>query len=129
MTQSSDLAAIRELAMQLARKRFEKDISIVDDFEPDAVLIGSDADEIAEGQARIRSVFQHAIRRPHTLQLTWERVEAFAEGDIGWLYADGAAELSGTGRPRKLRYRLTAVVGRRDGVWRWRLFHGSEPKL
>jgi hypothetical protein len=42
--------------------------------------------------------------------------------------ADGEVAVTPAGAaPRTSPYRLTAVLVRRDGEWRWHTFNGSEP--
>ncbi|MEO6634169.1 MAG: SgcJ/EcaC family oxidoreductase [Devosia sp.] len=129
MTDERDQAAVREAIALMVRKRFDKDPSIADDFEADAVLIGSDSDEVAFGIERIRAYYRYVMKRPYAVQLTWDRLEISTEGDLAWFQAEGAADAMGRGQTKRTRYRLSGLLARRDGVWRWRLFHGSEPRL
>jgi ketosteroid isomerase-like protein len=48
-------------------------------------------------------------------------------GDVAWLYAEGHVVISGDDSEQRSPYRLTGVLERMAGTWRWRLFHGSEP--
>ena len=48
-------------------------------------------------------------------------------GDVAWLYAEGHVVISRDASEHRSPYRLTGVLERRAGTWRWRLFHGSEP--
>ena len=61
------------------------------------------------------------------LTVNWNSVEVDVHGDLAIIVAWGEGELVTPRREASVRYRLTGVLQRVDGAWRWRLYHGSEP--
>jgi hypothetical protein len=51
-------------------------------------------------------------------------------GDVAWVNAVGTLRVESPGQEQRIApYRITAVLVRRDGAWRWHTFSGSEPHL
>jgi ketosteroid isomerase-like protein len=88
--------------------------------DDDVAMWGSELDERAEGRERIRALGEALASWPEQLTFTWDDTFVRVEGDVAWVNAVGAIN----GSP----YRLTAVLVRRAGEWRWHTFHGSEPR-
>lgn len=105
----------------------ERSVEIAEDFADNALLLGSEAGEVARGRDEVRTHFAAVFAQPFVIDFAFDAVEVNASGDIGWLYAEGAAHLLQAGGTRRLPYRLTGVLVRTDFGWRWTLFHGSEP--
>ncbi|MGL6278043.1 MAG: nuclear transport factor 2 family protein [Gaiella sp.] len=95
----------------------------------DVVFIGSGEGEEAVGRDAIGPMF--AALAPHldglTFSLEWESVDIDVLGEVALVSARGSAQLVTPGRDRAIRYRLTGVLVRTTGGWRWRIHHGSEP--
>lgn len=128
----SDAKTIAEVLDTLDRLNMllaEKNEAIVDEFasEPDVVLIGSSAGEIARGPAALAVFFNQIRRLPSQLRWEWLARHVTAVGDVAWLFADGEVVIRNHDGEIRAPYRLTGVLQRREGRWRWRLFHGSEP--
>lgn len=105
----------------------EQDPCIAEDFEEDALLLGSEAGEVARGREEINAHFATLFEQPFVIEFTFDSVEIETADDFGWLHAEGAAQLIQPGQQRRLPYRLTGVVEQTDDGWRWKLFHGAEP--
>jgi ketosteroid isomerase-like protein len=62
------------------------------------------------------------------LSFRWHQRHIHVEQDVAWVNADGEVTVARAGAaPRTTPYRLTAVLVRRQGTWRWHTFNGSEP--
>ena len=122
-------ADIEAALWRLARMMYERDPTIADEFVADALLVGSEPGEIARGREAIRALIAPIQARPGRVTWQWDSVDTTVEGDIGWLFAEGNVVMEAAADPVRLPYRLAGVLQRLDGVWRWRLFHGSEPKV
>jgi SnoaL-like domain len=125
----SGQAAIEDALWRLARMMYERDPAFADEFVADALLVGSEPGEVAHGRDAIRALVAPIHARPERVTWQWDSVDSAAEGDIGWLFAEGNFVMEAAGGPVRLPYRLAGVLQLLDGVWRWRLFHGSEPKV
>ena len=89
---------------------------------------GSDEDERASGRAEIALLHQAIADSAREISFRWNHRRVHVEQDVAWVNADGEVTVTSTGAaPRTTSYRLTAVLVRRDGEWRWHTFNGSEP--
>ena len=114
---------------RLGRMLFDRDPAISDQFAEDALLVGSEPGEIARGREAIRALLGQLMARPARYIWDWASVDIRVDGDMGWLFAEGAVVQSdGAGRI-EVPYRLSAVFGWDGTRWVWKLFHGSEPKV
>ena len=91
--------------------------------DPDTVMWGSDEDERAHGPEEVKALLEAVVASPSELGFDWEEREHHVEGDVCWINARGTLYVNGEATP----YRVTAVLVRRDGVWRWHTHSGSEP--
>lgn len=121
------LAALHETIERLSERRFAKDIGIADEFEPDAIGAGSEAADLFSGADGVRQHFATNMAKPHTVRWVWDLLETRIEGDTGWFFAQGNAIVGLRGVDTPVPFRFSGVLSWRDGAWRWRLLHGSEP--
>lgn len=116
---------VRKTLMRLNDRLARRDLALVEDFAdgPDTLLVGSEVGEVARGRAGIEAHLKSIFAMAETLAFSWREVEVAVHGHVAFLHAEGEAVLGEVRRP----YRLTGVLQLQDGLWRWRLFHGSEP--
>jgi ketosteroid isomerase-like protein len=117
-----------------ALDRFEamvasRDKAILSEFAdaPDSRLIGSELSEVAAGPDEIGRLVQRFFDMPVQIGWEWRTRDVSSVGDVAWLYAEGHVVISDGASEQRSPYRLTGVLERTAGTWRWRLFHGSEP--
>lgn len=91
--------------------------------DPDVVMWGSDEDERAHGPEELKALLESVCNSPSDISFEWEDRECHVEGDVAWVNARGTLYVNGEPTP----YRVTAVLIRRDGAWRWHTHSGSEP--
>ena len=89
--------------------------------------IGSEPGEIAIGPQALRTFFAALYARPYRVIFTLPERRVSATGTVAWLTGEGTYRMSTGGE--EMPYRLTAVLERRQGVWLWQLFSGSEPTM
>jgi uncharacterized protein (TIGR02246 family) len=121
---------VRRTLMRLNDRLSRRDLSLVDDFAegPDTLLVGSEVGEVARGRDGVEAHFKALFDRPETVAFSWREVEVAVHGHVAFLHAEGEVVVSGgEGGEERRPYRLTGVLQLRDGLWRWRLYHGSEP--
>ena len=106
-----------------------RDRAVVDDFAPDGMLVGSEPGEIARGHAELVPFFERLLAGPNSIIWEWDTLDIHAVGGLGWIFAEGVVVLDGPAGVRRLPYRLSAVLEASGSGWKWRLFHGSEPKV
>ncbi len=130
MTPTGEAVRITSDALaRLGSKLHHRDQTIVDEFSDavDVTLVGSEAGESARGKPAIAEFFRAAFGWPVRICWEWSGIDVCRQADILWFFAEGAAVITAdTGENRK-PYRLSGILALEDGVWRWRMFHGSEP--
>jgi len=122
-------AGLEDALWRLGRLMYERSPAMADEFAADAMLVGSEPGEIARGREAIRVLIARIHGRPYRATWQWDSVDASVEGSIGWILAEGHFVAEEAGEQRRLAYRLAGVLHHVDNIWRWRLFHGSEPKV
>lgn len=105
------------------------DPAIVGQFapDPDVLLLGSEAGELVVGHEQLRSFFADLLSRPITLGWEWKETRVTSSGDVAWVFARGDLVVRDAEGTKRSPYRMTGVLERRNRVWLWRQFHGSEP--
>ena len=121
--------SIEDALWRLGRLMYERDPAMADEFVADAMLVGSEPGEIARGREAVRALVAGIHARSYRVTWQWDSVDATVDGEIGWFFADGAVVIEDAGEQRRLAYRLAGVLQQVDNSWRWRLFHGSEPRV
>ncbi len=106
-----------------------RDMAVLDEFvaDPDVMLLGSEAGEFKVGREQLAAHFQEIFKLPFSIAFDWTETRVSSIDDVAWVYASGDIVLKGADGEMRAPYRLTGVLERRDGRWRWRQFHGSEP--
>jgi uncharacterized protein (TIGR02246 family) len=95
--------------------------------DPDLVLIGTDADELAVGVAEVKKVFER--QAAHGLTTSWEVVwsSVSAAGSVAWIAMRGVAHIRAAGQASHVPFRCTAVLEEREGTWLVAQAHTSLP--
>jgi hypothetical protein len=106
-----------------------RDLAILNEFDSRAnvLVVGSEVGEIAEGPEALGALFRHIFALPVHIGWSWQNVRVSSANDVAWLFAEGHVVITGGADQKKMPYRLTGVLERRDKTWKWRHFHGSEP--
>jgi uncharacterized protein (TIGR02246 family) len=96
--------------------------------DDDIWMSGSDLPELAIGSEAIGALHRDVAGNPFTLTFKWDQRRVHSQGDVAWVNAAGTLLVEYEDRkPTTMHYRLTAVLVRRNGAWRWHTFNGSEP--
>jgi uncharacterized protein (TIGR02246 family) len=96
--------------------------------DDDIWMSGSDLPELAIGTEAIAALHRDVVSRPFSLRFTWDKRMVHRDGDVAWVNADGSLLVDYQDRePTTMHYRITVVLVRRDGAWRWHTMNGSEP--
>jgi ketosteroid isomerase-like protein len=128
VSETEILAAFDALFEQLTVDRDAAAATALFAGDKDIWMSGSDLPELAIGSEAIAELHRGVASSTYTLTFNWERRTVHREGDVAWVNAGGSLLVhSRDGEPTTMPYRITAVLVRRDGVWRWHTFNGSEP--
>jgi len=108
---------------------FARDPGIIEELWCDLgfVLYGSEEGETAETPAELQALFKSLFGRPYRLAWRWDRRRVTCQENVAWIVAEGRIEMIHPDRVEHLPYRMTGVLQKIGGQWRWRLFSGSEP--
>ena len=121
------LAALAAAVKRLSTRRFAKDIGLADEFEPDAVGCGSEAADVFLDDSGVRLHFATNMGKDFTVRWACYLLETRVDGDTGWFFANGKALVGRSGVETAYPFRMSGVLSWRDGDWRWRMLHASEP--
>jgi hypothetical protein len=95
---------------------------------PTATYAGSETGEIATGQEALTQLFSGLLTRPERYRFEFDDVRAQEVGPVVWLVADGRGhEQTPEGPGDSFPYRITGVLVREQGAWRWAMLCGAEP--
>ena len=99
-------------------------------FEPDLVFFGSGEGEQAIGYDGLKAMLAKLspLAEGATFTIKWDSLAGERLGGVGLISGVGHVRASGSlERFDGTVYRVTGVLVRRDGNWRWKVYHGSEP--
>lgn len=132
---SQDADAIRSTIVAMNAACAARDLpaflALFDDDEP-VLFVGSDANEVFHGKAATGRFMEVLFELPFTFSFDLENATIRQTGDTAWVFVDGhmirTGDKGGTaGKVVRDRYRFSIAMARKDGRWRWQLFHGSVP--
>ena len=121
-TEAEIFAAVDAFFEHLANGRAEAADCFLED--EDSALHGSEVGESLFGRENIRAFLATLFAKAGSARFTFGERRASISGDIAWFVADAQVAV---GAAVVAPYRVSGILERRDGRWRWRLFNGSEP--
>jgi ketosteroid isomerase-like protein len=125
---TADEVALRSVLQDFSDRVHARDPALADRVTPDFLLVGSEADERDRGRPAFAAQLARVYADPIRLSWTWDVVDGQVVGDLAWLLAQGwVVTEDPKGQTARKPYRLSGALVRRNGVWLWRMFHGSEP--
>ena len=97
--------------------------------DPDVVVIGSGLDEKRLGRTELREQLLHdwAQSDAVSVEFGWHLVSA--SGVVAWVTADMVVHARIAGKHMTFPGRLTAVLEKRRGMWKWMQSHFSLPAV
>ena len=106
-----------------------RSMDVLGEFAPDgqALLIGSEAQEVASGSSELKAFFARIFAREETFSWDWSHIEVSQSNGVAWFYADGQVVITRGEESQRAPYRITGVLERIGSRWVWRQYHGSEP--
>ena len=127
-TIAADIAvgALERFVQALRARDLETTISL---FTEDAILYGSEVDEVATGIVQLRSFFEDIYAGSATFGWTWDAILAGMTQDVVWFVVPATTRvLRDDGTETTFPYRLSGVLRHQpDGSWCFAMFNGSEP--
>ena len=112
----------------LATRKLETIMSVFDDTD-DIIVVGSDTGEIFIGRERVKYFMQALIDMPFVFSFEMDLVSINAGQNTAWAFVDGKmVHTKNDGTALKIPYRIMAVMVKKDGGWKWKVFSGSIPR-
>lgn len=98
-------------------------------FADDAPIwfAGSDVHEHATTPAGLHGMMAKLAASPTRLRFEWDQRQVQVNGEVAWVNAAGRVAIGVAEGETSVPYRVTAVLLRRAGRWRWQTFSGSIP--
>jgi uncharacterized protein (TIGR02246 family) len=98
----------------------------------DILFVGSDAGEVFRGREAVSRFMEKLFGLPFVFSFDLQDVTLRQDGDFAWAFVGGSMIRSGdqgssAGKVARSPYRFSISMARREGQWRWQLFHGSVP--
>ena len=122
-TEAEIFAAVDEFFDHLANGRTEAaDCFLAED---DSALHGSEVSESLIGLENIRAFLAKLLTKAGTVRFRFRERRASVSGNVAWFTAEAEVAI---GRVVVAPYRVTGILEKRDNLWFWRLFNGSEPQ-
>lgn len=121
-------AALQRFVSALRTRDLDAAVSL---FAEDAVLFGSEADEVAEGADELRTFLAAVFSQLATFGWSWDAPIARLEGDVVWFVVPAITTvIQDDGGKKTFPYRLSGVL-RQDArkEWVFAMFNGSEPAV
>lgn len=120
---------IARQALEVINRRMrDRDPAVADLFVPHALLVGSEANEIASGREAIAALFAGIHGRDYVVWWDFPQLHSGGDARRVWLFAEGHVVVTRASGSNRLPYRLSAVLVAEGDDWHWELFHGSEPQ-
>ena len=128
--EATALEAVNGVLERLVSLLRSRDLAgILQLFAEDAILFGSEAQEIACGTSQLEMFFESILSQPMTILWTWELLFARKSGNTIWFVGPATLRVLGDARGEQTYpYRLSGVLTRQPHEeWVFAMFNGSEP--
>ena len=89
------------------------------------VKIGTEPAEHIEGGENARDYFQQIIANAADIAIEYEHLDIQERSDVAWFYTRQIWRLKWLGTPEELSVRLTGVLEKEKGIWRFVQIHAS----
>lgn len=89
------------------------------------VKIGTDAGEVVEGDAGIAAYYQHHVASTEDFSIDFVTFDVQEREGVAWFYTRQVWHLKWQGTPEECLMRMTGVLEKIDGAWRFAQIHAS----
>lgn len=109
-------------------KEYEKALNLFDTSSHDIMLIGSDSSEILTGKEQIGPFLQTFFNQPFGVSWEYKSIDINHHQNTAWAFVNANLVISEGEKVTHLPYRFVVVLVVINNEWKWKLYHGSEPK-
>ena len=89
------------------------------------VKIGTDADEIVEGSTGIAAYYRNHVASTEDFSIKFINLDVQEQDDVAWFYTRQVWRLKWQGTPEEFVMRMTGVLEKTDGSWKFAQIHAS----
>ena len=89
------------------------------------VKIGTDADEVVEGNAEIAAYYQDHVASTEDFSITFINFDVQERDDVAWFYTRQVWHLKWQGTPEEFVMRMTGVLEKINESWKFAQIHAS----
>ena len=89
------------------------------------VKIGTDADEVVEGGNNALEYYRHHVGCAEDFCITFDRLDVQERDSVAWFYTRQRWRLKWCGVREELAMRMTGVLEKENGHWRFVQIHAS----
>ncbi len=101
--------------------RLIKMMSLADHY----VKIGTEPEEHIEGGENVRDYFQNIVTNAADIAIDYEHLDVQERETVAWFYTRQIWRLKWLGNPEELAVRLTGVLEKENGTWKFVQIHAS----
>ena len=89
------------------------------------VKIGTEPEEHIEGGENARDYYHRIVANAADITIEYEHLDLQERGNVAWFYTRQIWRLKWLGKPEELAVRLTGVLEKEDGTWKFVQIHAS----
>ena len=89
------------------------------------VKIGTDADEVVQGSTEIAAYYRNHVASTEDFSITFINLDVQERDDVAWFYTRQVWRLKWQGIPEEFVMRMTGVLEKTDGSWKFAQIHAS----
>ena len=89
------------------------------------IKIGTDADEVIEGRAEIAAYYRNHVASTEDFSITFINLDVQERDAVAWFYTRQVWRLRWQGTPEEFVMRMTGVLEKTDGSWKFAQIHAS----
>ena len=89
------------------------------------VKIGTDADEVVEGSIGITAYYRNHVASTEDFSIEFINLDVQERDNVAWFYTRQIWQLKWQGAPEEFVMRMTGVLEKTDGLWKFAQIHAS----
>ena len=89
------------------------------------VKIGTDADEVVQGSTEIAAYYRNHVASTEDFSIKFITLNVQERNEVAWFYTRQIWKLKWQGAPEEFVMRMTGVLEKIDGSWKFAQIHAS----
>ena len=92
---------------------------------PHYLKIGTDVDEVVEGSRGIAAYYRNHVASTEDFSIKLVKLDVQERNHVAWFYTRQIWKLKWQGTPEEFAMRMTGVLEKTDGSWKFAQIHAS----